>query len=51
MFQEEFDPDLLQEIGLVADQINAVTVQENRPLRNADEVRNALVQCCQDTDI
>ena len=50
MFKEEFDPDLLQEVGLAVDQINHAAIeQDNGPLRNADEVRNALVQYCQDT--
>ena len=52
MFQEEFDPDLLQETGLIVDETQyAGTVHENGSTRNAYEVRNALVQYCQDTDI
>ena len=52
MFQEEFDPDLLQEIGSVAEPIqHVVTMQENSSSRNGDAVRNALVQYCQDTDM
>jgi len=52
MCQEEFDPDLLQEIGSVAEPIqHVVTMQENSSSRNGDAVRNALVQYCQDTDM
>ena len=40
-FKEEFDPDLLQEVGLAVDQINHAAIeQDNGPLRNEDEVRN-----------
>ena len=50
LFKEEFDPDLLQEVGLAVDQINHAAIeQDDGPLRNADEERNALVQYCQDT--
>ena len=52
MFQEEFDQDLLQETGLIVDETQyAGTVHENCSTRNAYEVRNALVQYSQDTDI
>ncbi len=52
IFQEDFDPDLLQETGLISHQMqHPAAVRENATVRNGDAVRNALVQYCQDIDV
>ncbi len=49
IFKETFVPDLTVQRDHHADPITNVTV--NRRIKDAEEIRNSLVQYCQDTDI